>query len=289
MTDNGWRTILIESGDKLSLCNDCLIIQTGEDVKTVPVDQIGILIVDEEKLTFSTRLLIKLAEKNIKVIFCNEKHTPFCEIIPYYANTLVTANFKKQIRWTEESKNLLWQKIIKDKIFAQAKVIENKDVVAFEKLMRYYSDVLPGDTTNRESQAARIYFSSLFGSDFRRRSDNSINSALNYGYAVILSTVNRFVSVHGYHTALGINHKSDDNPYNLSCDIMEPFRPVIDGFVCLNKQRDLDIFYKREIIGLLYSEIFFDNKKTTVVSAIEEYTERILKQLSADVRGDSAA
>ena len=279
MTKNGWRTVLIESGSELSAKDDCLLIKKEANLSRIPMDQIGILLIDEGKILFSANLLSKLTSKNIKTIFCNEKHTPQCEIIPYCANSMITANFKKQIKWDENAKDLMWQKIVKDKIKAQACLIENVDQSAFEKLNIYYSDVEPGDKTNREAQAARVYFNALFGYKFCRRTESSINHALNYGYAILLSAVNRFVSIHGYHTAIGINHKSDNNQYNLSCDLMEPFRPIIDGVVFQNQNRELDFFYKKEIISCIYSDIKYNGKNTKVISAIEDYVEFILKQL----------
>ena len=142
----------------------------------------------------------------------------------------------------------------------------------------YFEEVLPGDTTNREGQAARLYFSLLFGDSFRRHSEDDLNSALNYGYAILRSQISRLISLHGYHTALGLWHRSQRNPFNLSCDLMEPFRPFVDEAVFLRMDWTWDSIYRRELIALPRLPVRFNGRRMELATAAECY---VLDVLSA--------
>ena len=118
---------------------------------------------------------------------------------------------------------------------------------------------------------------------------NQIGSVVLCNHGTVLTTAsltassfNRFVTVYGYNTSLGIKHSNGQNPYNLSCDLMEPFRPVVDRFVYQNRGRELDIFYKREMVALMYEKIELDGKYMTVNSAVEQFTKGVLNSLSAN-------
>ena len=147
------------------------------------------------------------------------------------------------------------------------------------KLEEYRNSVLPGDSNNREGQAARLYFKALFGKNFIRHSDDSINAALNYSYTVILSAFNRLVVSYGYHTALGIKHCSKSNPFNLSCDLMEPFRPFADKTVFENSDRELDWSYKKALIEILQTDARYNGRHYTLSDAMECYAIDVFKAL----------
>lgn len=281
LTDNGWRTVLIESKSELSVSDECLVIKSEGQTKKIAINQIGSVVLCNPGTVLTTASLTALASKNVSVIICDNKHNPFCEISCYNSNCFSSKKLSEQIKWSEESKALIWQKIVTRKIGAQAELVKSVSNTAYKKIKEFENSVLPGDITNREAQASRVYFNALFGADFRRRTESSINSALNYGYAILLSSFNRFVTVYGYNTSLGIKHSNGQNPYNLSCDLMEPFRPVIDRFVYQNRERELDIFYKREIVALMYKKIELDGKFMTVNSAVEQFSKETLNSLSA--------
>ena len=126
---------------------------------------------------------------------------------------------------------LMWQKIIKNKIINQALMLNKIKSKKYDLVLSYVEEVKLGDKTNREGHSAKVYFNELFGKDFVRNNSDEINAALNYGYAILLSTINKEVVSNGYLTQLGIHHKNEFNQFNLSCDLMEPVRVIIDNFV----------------------------------------------------------
>jgi len=202
-------------------------------------------------------------------------------MVTYSGNIFSAGRLKKQIAWSDEHKEHMWQQIIIKKIECQASVIKSVNSAAYKKLCEYAKDVQPSDATNREGQAGRVYFRCLFGKDFKRREDSDINSALNYGYAILLSSINRINSVYGYNMSLGIKHSNAENMFNLSCDLMEPFRPVVDLVVYRNGDRVLDYEYKKELIQIGYSEMYYGNRKMTVNTALEQYISDFFKAMSS--------
>ena len=143
-------------------------------------------------------------------------------------------------------------------------------------LVSYINEVTIGDKTNREGHAAKVYFNALFGKDFVRGNNDSINASLNYGYAILLSTISKEIVNNGYLTQLGIHHKNEFNPYNLACDLMEPFRIIIDSFIYYNKQRELDTNFKLDIINIFNNIYTYNNKKYTLKDIIELYVKNTL-------------
>ena len=122
-------------------------------------------------------------------------------------------------------------------------------------LEEYLFELEADDATNREGLAAKVYFNALFGMGFIRDENNAVNAALNYGYAILLSCVNREVAANGCLTQLGVNHCNEFNEFNLSCDLMEPFRVTVDEYVYMNKGRELDKDYKHELVNLLNKRV----------------------------------
>ena len=153
-------------------------------------------------------------------------------------------------------------------------LIEKQD--SAEKLSEYLLDVLPGDSTNREGHSAKVYFNSCFGKDFSRGDECDTNAFLNYGYSIILSAINRELKALGYLTEFGIHHIGESNPFNLSCDLMEPLRPLIDRYV-LKKKVNRENF-KGEFINLLNETVNFDDKNMILDNAIHLY---VLSAISA--------
>ena len=175
---------------------------------------------------------------------------------------------------------LCGKKIVRAKIIMQQKLLKTLKKSGAELLQQYLDNVEIGDVSNREGQAARVYFNSLFGMNFRRRSENNINAALNYGYAVLLSTINQVVTLHGYHLGLGIKHCDKMNPFNLSCDIIEPFRPFVDKVVYKNGDRALDWSYKKELINISYKTVIYNGQKTELQTALDSFAFGLLENVS---------
>lgn len=274
-----FRTIVISNQSKLSYKNRFLVVKQDNDEKYVHLSEIDTIIVDSIAVSISTYLLKELSDSKINIIFCDEKHNPFGELSSYYSSHNTSKKIQKQINWLKENKDKIWQNIIKNKIINQALMMKKINSNKYELLLSYIEDVLSADKTNREGHAAKVYFNELFGKDFVRNESDNINAALNYGYAILLSTINKEVISNGYLTQMGIHHKNEFNEFNLSCDLMEPFRIVIDNFVYYNQEKELNTEFKLDIVNIFNSRYTYENKKYTLKDIIKLYVKNTLEAL----------
>ncbi len=171
---------------------------------------------------------------------------------------------------------ILWQEIIKAKIENQAYVLKSQGCLSdsYNHLMKFKDEVKVGDKTNREGLSAKMFFRALYGVDFIRLQDNVINYALNYGYAIIRSSVAKTLCAYGYNCVLGIHHISETNPFNLADDLMEPLRPLVDLWVDKNNEElvdELTYSNRKNLINLINESVLLDNKNMKVRYAIDRY------------------
>ena len=230
----GWRTVAINKNCKLSYKNDYLLIRS-EKLEMIHLSEINMIIVENGMVSITSYLINELANNKIKLIICNEKHTPSCEMVPYYGSFNTSKKVLIQSKWRKHTKDLAWQILVKYKIHNQAMLLKSLNKSDYIKLLDYEGQVQVADKTNREGHAAKVYFNQLFGKEFSRDDLNSINSALDYGYSILLSILSREIVSKGYITQLGINHKNEFNQFNLASDLMEIFRPLVDRVVYENK------------------------------------------------------
>ncbi|HHT9126825.1 MAG TPA: type II CRISPR-associated endonuclease Cas1 [Candidatus Brocadiia bacterium] len=223
------RTIEISNPARLSLKNQQMVVEReGFEPETVPIEDMGVLILNHPAISYTQGLLIACSENNVAMILCDRKHLPCAIVLPLESNNLHTRTIAEQIKITEPTRKRLWQVIIQAKIRAQAQVLQlatgdNRPLPAYAKKVR------SGDPENIEAQAAYIYWLKLFGHTFRRDPNGSgINSLLNYGYAVMRSAVARAIVSTGLHPSLGLHHHNQYNSFCLADDLIEPLRPVVD-------------------------------------------------------------
>lgn len=277
-----WRTIVVRTQSKLSYKNGYMLVRT-EETKMIHLSEIGVLILETTAVTITNYLLMELIKKKINVIFCDEKRNPSAQLIPFQGNHNSSETIRNQVDWTEEKKDLLWQNITKQKIINQANVLLSQGMKsAYGKLLLYAEEVQPNDSTNREAIAAKMYFSALFGVSFIRHDICNTNSALNYGYTILLSAFNREISAKGYLSQIGLHHKNRFNPFNLSSDLMEPYRTLVDEVVISNRNRELDNDYKAELVDILNQKIFIKNSNQFVTNGISIYVNSVIQSMSSD-------
>ena len=184
---------------------------------------------------------------------------------------------KEQIAWNEENKKLAWTRIVYEKILRQSKLLRLLEKDGYDKLENYLLELEFDDASNREGHAAKVYFSSLFGKDFYRDNKDPINAALDYGYSLILSSVNKEVITAGFLTQLGISHCNEFNEYNLSCDLMEPFRPLIDEIVYKMNLKGFSRTDKYKLLEIFNLQVSLDGAKYYLPNAISDYVKSALK------------
>lgn len=278
----GWRTVVITKGSKLDLKLNNLVIRSIEDVIKINLEEIEMLILESNQISITSCLLVELSKQKIPTVFCDDKHIPISSLLPFYGCHDCSKKVLLQTKWTDHQKAKIWSIIVYNKIFNQKKLLEdlNKNQEAIDLLDKYLDQIEDFDSTNREGLAAKVYFSALFGKDFKRGENDIINTCLNYGYQILLSSFIISVKANGYITELGIFHSSQHNYYNLASDLMEPFRIIIDKFVYEKNFDNFDTNEKRELQNILNQEIEINGRKQTVNNAINIYTKSILDVLS---------
>ena len=274
-----FRTVMITKQARLNYKNHFLVVKQDLDEKYIHLSEIDTVIIDSIAVSISTYLLKELSDHKINVIFCDEKHNPFAELQSLYRKHNSAKQIVKQIKWKEKRKDIVWKKIVENKIKNQAILLKNKKLEQYQTLIQYSKEVKEKDKTNREAHAAKIYFSALFGKKFIRHNPDNINIALNYGYAILLSTFNKEIVNNGYITNLGIYHKNEFNPYNLACDFMEPFCTIIDCYVYENKDKEFNLEYKKGLVNLFNNTFTYNNRQYTLKDIIQKYTKNILEYI----------
>lgn len=263
----GWRTVVVNKNCKLSYKNDYLIIRS-EELKMIHLSEINTIIIENGMVSITSYLINELSNKKIKLIICDEKHNPSCEMVPYYGSFNTSKKILNQTKWSKKKKEFAWMQIVKYKIHNQALLIKKLGIQGYEKILEYESQVELDDKSNREGHAAKVYFSLLYGKEFSRGNVSNANIALDYGYAILLSMLNREIVSKGYITQLGIKHKNEFNRFNLSCDLMEIFRPLVDEIVYKNREFAFDQDYKYKLINLYNREVQINDKQQYLSNAV---------------------
>lgn len=274
-----WRTVVISSSAKLDYQMGYLIVR-NQDVVKIHISEISILIIETTSVSLTSALLCELTKKKIKVIFCDEKRNPSSELIPYYGSHDTSMKVRKQIAWSDDIKTSVWTEIVAEKIRKQAENLDKWNKSESQMLYEYISQIKFGDATNREGHAAKVYFNALFGLDFTRTSENSINAALNYGYSLLLSCCARETALNGYITQLGLFHDNIFNQFNLASDLMEPFRPIVDDIVRAITPDKFEHDEKIELLKLLQKEVIIAGRKESVNNAMKIYCRSIFDALN---------
>ena len=277
------RIIYIEKCECLKLYFDNIKVIYNDNDILLPISDIQILVIDNYKSSLSIPLINKLTENNVCTVVCGIDHIPKSYILPMNGHFSQSGNINKQIEWENNRKQIMHQKIVRAKIHNQAEILKvnNKSQDVINKLYQFENEVQIDDVTNREGLAAKMYFRELFGDDFIRFDEDIINAGLNYGYSIFRSLISSIIVAKGYLPNLGIFHRGKQNMFNLSDDVIEVFRPIVDHYVYNNMMED--ILFKQEhreaLIQLTAKKIEIDGRKQTVNNAIYVYLESILKEL----------
>ncbi len=277
-----WRTVVVSSHCKLDLKMGCMVIRS-DDTKRVSLDEVSMILVESTAVSITGCLISELTRRKIRLVFCDEKYSPCAEMTPLYGSHDCSAKIRTQIGWSSETKAFIWTAIVSEKIRNQSihlKMLGHDDEA--EMLNGYIAEMELNDETNREGHAAKVYFNALFGQCFSRNNDNSMNAALNYGYSLILSAVNREVCACGYLTQIGLFHDNMFNYYNLSCDLMEPFRIIVDRLVAKKRYTSFGTEEKHELIRLFETQVIIAGQEQYLQNAIKIYCRSVFDALNGN-------
>ncbi len=251
-------------------------------IASIPIEDIGAVIVGQQKFTVSGSCLKTLSENGAIVVFCDDKYMPISISLPSYSHYEIVKRANSQISMSQPRKKRLWQQIVREKISVQSQMIPyNKELA--KQLKNMIADVDSGDTTNREALAARTYWKAWRGpTDFQRNPDGSdfLNVALNYGYAIIRATIARNVVGFGLLPMLGLFHQNKSNYFALADDLMEPIRPYIDYKVRLMEMPDSFQFSKEsknELVQIVNDSVTLEGEKMPLQVALRKYVVSYVK------------
>lgn len=273
-----WRTVVVSTHSKLEYKMGYLVCR-NEQIQKIHLSEIATLIIESTAVSFTAALVCELIKNKINVVFCDEQHNPHSQLLPMNGSHDASKKLKTQIEWDDQIRADVWTEIVANKIYQQAKHLKDLDCDQAKLLFSYIEELQPCDATNREGHAAKVYFNSLFGLTFSRNKQCFINSALDYGYSIVLSAFNRAIVANGYNTQIGLYHRNEFNPFNFACDLMEPFRIIVDRVVFSMNGETLDVESKRTLQNIPNMRVRITGKEYSVLDAIGIYCKSVFNAL----------
>jgi CRISPR-associated protein Cas1 len=238
------------------------------------------IILDNYKAVITVQLINSLTMNNVNVVTCGVDHLPVATMLPLRGNAQAASMLKCQLKWSTYLKEYAQREIVKAKIYNQIKLLKyfEKSEEVISKVQRFYDTVVLGDKTNREGLSAKMYFRELFGKKFIRFSKTTKNAALNYGYAILRSQISQAIIAKGLNPSLGLFHKGANNFFNLSDDIIEPFRPIVDKYVYdfIDDEMVFNTEHKVDLLKHLTKNIYFKSVSQTIFNVIRQYVDHIV-------------
>ena len=266
----GYINIFIANYGKVYIDHSQLRIE-GERQQSFPLEDINSVVIENQRVHLSAYTLAKLAENNTAVFLCDEKHMPMATVLPYNSHSRRLKVLRMQLALKKPLQKQLWRDIVVAKILNQAEcaALCGNDC---EKLKSIAARVASGDTTHCEAEAAAVYFKTVFGKFFTRGQENIINSAMNYGYAIIRGIIARTLVAHGLEPNFGLFHASELNEFNLADDFIEPFRPMADLFAAKyldHGRTELDSEVKLDLYNLVNCDVTVGSERQPLTYAVE--------------------
>jgi len=281
-----YRCVYIRKAEKMSLKHSNLVIDKDGKEVMIPLEDIAIILLEDQKSVVTTRLISSLATYYIGLIICDEKYKPVSITLPLAMHYKQLAVFGMQMKVKKPLNSQLWERIIKCKIRNQRIIVEltSKDQYTIDRLSDLEKSVKSADKGNAEAIAAKVFFNGVYGKSFTRKqkSEDDVNSALNYGYMILSTNLSRLLTMYGFNTIIGIHHVSMTNNFNLSYDLVEPFRPIVDYYVYSRLDElafPLPLDIREGLIRLLVKPIRINEKNYLIQFAMEEMVLSYIKTL----------
>ena len=275
------RTLFFGNPAYLSTKNEQIVISypdKEQDPKTVAIEDIGVIVLENQQITITNGLLEKLINNNVALINCDQQHLPIGLLMPLNGHTEQSERFKNQINASIPLKKNLWQQTITSKIVNQAGLLKEKGIPC-RKMELWAKEVTSGDALNHESRAAVFYWQNLIPIENFTRGQKGLppNNLLNYGYAILRAITARAIVSSGMLPTLGIFHRNKYNAYCLADDIMEPYRPYVDLIVCHimeteDSYNELTIEIKKQLLSIATIDVFIDGKNSPLMVAMSRTT-----------------
>ena len=284
------RTIYFSKPARLSLKDQQLVYKPSEgEVKTLPIEDLGFVVLEDQQISVSLPVLNALNDNNVAVIVCDEKHMPSAMLLNLDGHSIQTELFSNQLAATQPLRKNIWKQTVEAKIKNQAALLGGYGLKSAD-LISLSRNVKSGDSTNREGAAARLYWPRLIGPGFiRERFGRPPNMLLNYGYIVLRAAVARALTGSGLLPTLGIFHHNKYNSFCLADDIMEPFRPFVDNYVCKMYVDDdnksiIEKEDKLRLLEVLTTDVLINKKLRPLMVALSQTTASLARCFALETR-----
>lgn len=284
------RVLCFENPARLSLKLAQMVVELQDVTRTLPIEDIGVVILDHKQITITHALIDALLANNVAIVTSNDKHLPVGLMLPLDGNTLQSERFRTQIDASEPLKKQMWQQTVVAKILGQAHVLGTQHI-EHTNMLKWSKDVRSGDTDNMEARAAAYYWRNMFEKDAFIRDPQGLppNNFLNYGYSVVRAMMARALVGAGLLPTLGIHHHSRYDAYCLADDIMEPYRPFVDMKVLEMWEKgevtsDISSEQKRQLLALTTMDVNISGHRSPMMLAIQATAQSVQKCLSGEAR-----
>ncbi|GGF40617.1 type II CRISPR-associated endonuclease Cas1 [Echinicola rosea] len=279
------RTLFFGNPAYLSTKNEQLVVSFPDDQpeKTVPVEDIGMMVLEHPQLTLTNGLMGKLVNNKVAIVSCNGQHLPDGILLPMHGHTEQTERIRHQLNASQPLKKNLWQQTVTAKIKNQAALLADRETPV-QRLNHLAKSVQSGDTGNNEAQAAAYYWQHIFDLPGFNREQKGMppNNLLNYGYAILRAIIARALVSSGLLPQVGIWHRNKYNAYCLADDIMEPYRPFVDMVVrhiveTEDTYEELNIHLKKELLSIPALDVRIDGQKSPLMVAASRTTNSLFE------------
>lgn len=277
-----WRSVVVSQPAKLRRERYSLVVEQTQAAR-VPFEDIAVIVLNHREITLTHPVLSACGEYGIGLFSTGDNHQPNGVFTPFLSHSRATRMLRLQLDIDRPRAKRAWAQIVKAKIANQAACLTLAGKAGADRLQSYARRVRSGDTGRMEAQAAAYYFPQLFGRSFDRSQENWINSALDYGYAVLRGAIARGLVAHGLLPSVGLFHSSEQNAFNLADDLIEPFRPLVDLHVAEHLRpaddgsQELSSADKVALVALLNADVRMPRGEMTVLAAIEQATEALVR------------
>ena len=296
------RTLYFGNPAYLSLDNRRLVVEKApdgdlplgepEDKRFIPVEDIGVVVLDNRRITVTSGLMSALLDNDVAVVTCDEKSMPAGLLLPLSSNTVQSERFRSQIDSSLPLKKQLWQQTVEYKILNQAAVLKYVSGEDARNMLAWADQVRSGDADNMEGRAAAFYWKNIFPElpfFVRGRYDGVPNNLLNYGYAVLRAVMARALVSSGLLPTLGIHHHNRYNAYCLADDVMEPYRPYVDRLVVdimndCNQCPQMTVETKARLLGIPVIDVVIGGRRSPLMLAASQTTASLAKCFSGELR-----
>ena len=284
------RVLCFENPAQLSLKLEQLVVRRDEEVRTLPIEDIGVVILDHKQITITHALIGALLANNVAIVTSDDKHLPVGLMLPLDGHNLQSERFREQIEASEPLKKQMWQQTVVAKVLGQAHILGLQNI-EHDNMLMWAKSVRSGDTENIEARAAAFYWRNMFDSEFFFRDSQGLppNNLLNYGYSIVRAMMARALVGAGLLPTLGIHHHNRYDAYCLADDIMEPYRPFVDKIVLEMCQQgevtdDITPKQKRQLLGISTTDVSINGHRRPMMLAIQSTAQSVQKCFAGEAR-----